>query len=200
MEGRTEDGFLAIAKNGEEVLISEVEAIDISNVSDEELKDVCTDFVAWSDDIDIIAETYKSDAFPLITEQNIIYSILKHDEHFNHSVDDIAEFFKFHSNLSERIDFIKSVFDDSYCEILIEDSSSCERNRYGYKAHDSGLFIWKGSYLNRTMHNDLSWETIESHYADMIRKDILTDSYTEQLSFFDYNDYLDLTGGQDKSL
>lgn len=93
MERRTEDGFLVIAKNGEEVLISEVEAIDISNVSDEELKDVCTDFVAWSDDIDIIAETYKSDAFPLITEQNIIYSILKHDEHFNHSVDDIAEFF-----------------------------------------------------------------------------------------------------------
>ena len=132
----------------------------------------------------------------VIDDESIIFSILKHDQFFNHKKEEIEEFFDTHAERRERENFIIETINDDYSEFTVDD----DNKRYGYKSFPDGLMIWEGSYMSMKADAKFSWETVTDFYADMIERKILNEvevienaeispqeeeiDNAEQLSFF----------------
>ena len=84
---------------------------------------------------------------------------------------EIAVFFSEHSDNRERGDFIKSFFDNTYTELLIQDGQ-----RVGYKAYDDLLHLWRGTYLSREKEVFIRW----SHVAATIHGMLLMDKWLDR--------------------
>ena len=84
---------------------------------------------------------------------------------------EIAAFFSEHSDNRERGDFIKSFFDNTYTELLIQDGQ-----RVGYKAYDDLLHLWRGAYLSREKEVFIRW----SHVAATIHGMLLLDKWLDR--------------------
>ena len=65
---------------------------------------------------------------------------------------EIAAFFEAHTGRKERGDFIKSFFDNTYVEHILDNGE-----RVGYRAYDDLLTIWHGSYLSRDKEDFIPW-------------------------------------------
>ena len=72
----------------------------------------------------------------------------------NHRVE-IAAFFAAHEDSKERGDFIKSFFDNTYVEKILENGQ-----RVGYRAWDDVLCLWRSSYPTREKEVFLRWESV----------------------------------------
>ena len=83
----------------------------------------------------------------------------------NHRVE-IAEFFAAHEDSKERGDFIKSFFDNTYVEKVLENGQ-----RVGYSAWDDVLCLWRGSYPAREKEVFLRWESVGRTIHGMILLD-----------------------------
>ena len=81
---------------------------------------------------------------------------------------EIAAFFESHDDRKERGDFIKSFFDNTYVEHILDNGE-----RVGYRAYDDLLTIWHGSYLSRDKEDFLHWWRV----ADAIEGQILLDTW-----------------------
>ena len=81
---------------------------------------------------------------------------------------EIAAFFEAHMDRRERGDFIKTFFDNTYVEHILENGE-----RVGYRAYDDLLTIWHGSYLSRDKEDFLHWWRV----ADAIEGQILLDTW-----------------------
>ena len=81
---------------------------------------------------------------------------------------EIAAFFESHEDRKERGDFIKTFFDNTYVEHILDDGE-----RVGYRAYDDLLTIWHGSYLSRDKEDFLHWWRV----ADAIEGQILLDTW-----------------------
>ncbi|MBQ6183285.1 MAG: hypothetical protein IJK33_05295, partial [Clostridia bacterium] len=68
----------------------------------------------------------------------------------------------------ERGDFIKTFFDNTYVEHILDNGE-----RVGYRAYDDLLAIWHGSYLSRDKEDFLHWWRV----ADAIEGQILLDTW-----------------------
>jgi hypothetical protein len=84
---------------------------------------------------------------------------------------EIAAFFSEHSDNRERGDFVKSFFDNTYTELLIQDE-----RRVGYKAYDDLLHLWRGAYLSREKEVFIRW----SHVAATIHGMLLLDKWLDR--------------------
>ena len=76
---------------------------------------------------------------------------------------EIATFFAGHENRKERGNFIKSFFDNTYVEHILESGQ-----RVGYRAYDDLLTMWRGSYLSREKEDFISWERIANKIYGLI--------------------------------
>ena len=65
---------------------------------------------------------------------------------------EIAAFFEAHTDRRERGDFIKTFFDNTYVEHILDNGE-----RVGYRAYDDLLTIWHGSYLSRDKEDFIPW-------------------------------------------
>ena len=81
---------------------------------------------------------------------------------------EIVAFFEAHTDRRERGDFIKSFFDNTYVEHILDNGE-----RVGYRAYDDLLTIWHGSYLSRDKEDFLHWWRV----ADAIEGQILLDTW-----------------------
>ena len=81
---------------------------------------------------------------------------------------EIAAFFESHEDRKERGDFIKSFFDNTYVEHILDNVE-----RVGYRAYDDLLTVWHGSYLSRDKEDFLHWWRV----ADAIEGQILLDTW-----------------------
>lgn len=81
---------------------------------------------------------------------------------------EIAAFFEAHTDRRERGDFIKSFFDNTYVEHILDNGE-----RVGYRAYDDLLTVWHGSYLSRDKEDFLHWWRV----ADDIEGQILLDTW-----------------------
>jgi len=81
---------------------------------------------------------------------------------------EIAAFFESHEDRKERGNFIKTFFDNTYVEHILENGE-----RVGYRAYDDLLTIWHGSYLSRDKEDFLHWWRV----ADAIEGQILLDTW-----------------------
>ncbi len=81
---------------------------------------------------------------------------------------EIAAFFEVHTDRKERGDFIKTFFDNTYVEHILENGE-----RVGYRAYDDLLTIWHGSYLSRDKEDFIPWWRV----ASAIEGQILLDTW-----------------------
>ncbi|WP_304584516.1 DUF7007 domain-containing protein [Acutalibacter muris] len=70
---------------------------------------------------------------------------------------EVAEYYAAHSSPDERVMFVKSLFNNTYTEILLDNGQ-----RAGYRAYDDVLLLWRGAYLSREQEEYLAWEDVAS--------------------------------------
>ncbi len=155
----------------------ETPELDLSKPTEEEIKSI-VDNQAADDTVIVKNEAVITTELPPITDEDTIFHILSHDQFFLIKKEQIQAFFETHNDRDERVDFVKKIFNSSYSEMLLADN---EDSRYGYKAYDQGLHIWKGGYLSRSMESGFSWDLVQSLYAEMTERGYLIDSLVSEI-------------------
>lgn len=111
-----------------------------------------------------------------------VNQILTNAPHLRVSNSEIKQYFENEKDKNKRAEFLKSSFNIDYTEIMINDE------RYGYKAFENGLLLWKGSFLSRDTESFISWEDLIDNYESMIMLNQLKNvqtrlpSVTDQMS------------------
>ena len=80
----------------------------------------------------------------------------------NHRVE-IAAYFSDHEDRKERGNFIKSFFDNTFCEVILSNGQ-----RAGYRAFDDLLTLWRGAYLSREQEVFMRWTSVADTIYGMI--------------------------------
>lgn len=109
-------------------------------------------------------EVIETSSLPPLTDEKIIFGIIKNDEFLNKKKDSIAKFFNENQDFDKRSDYIKSVYNKDYTEFNVDNV------KVGYKANENGLTVWEGNYLSRTKESGFSWDLVQSFTADLIDK------------------------------
>ncbi len=91
-----------------------------------------------------------------------IKNILMKDTHYKNKLEEI--YIKFTHYLSEEqcVEYIKNIINTEYTEISIDNE------RFGYKANDEYLTVWKGAYLSREYESKLSWNSVADMFHDKV--------------------------------
>ncbi|MCR5022314.1 MAG: N-6 DNA methylase, partial [Ruminococcus sp.] len=155
----------------------EIPEIDLSEPTEEEVETI-VDTQPDDDTVIVKNEAVTTTDLPPITDENIIFGILRHDQFFSVKKDQIAAYFENNTDHDERVAFVKQIFNSDYSEILL---GKDEDTRYGYKTYDEGIHIWKGSYLSRTMESGFSWDHVQSLYAEMVERNLLIDVQVSEI-------------------
>lgn len=119
---------------------------------------------------------------PYVVTDAKVNQILTNAPHLRVSNSEIKQYFENEKDKNKRAEFLKSSFNIDYTEITINDE------RYGYKAFENGLLVWKGSFLSRDTESFISWENLIDNYEAMIMLNQLKDvetrisSVTDQMS------------------
>lgn len=119
---------------------------------------------------------------PYVVTDAKVNQILTNAPHLRVSNSEIRQYFENEKDKSKRAEFLKGSFNIDYTEITINDE------RYGYKAFENGLLVWKGSFLSRDTESFISWENLIDNYEAMIMLNQLKDvetrisSVTDQMS------------------
>lgn len=151
--------------------------IDLSEPTTDEVERIA-DTQPKDDTVIVKNEPVVTSDLPPITDEKVIFGILKQDQFFHIKKDRIQVFFENNNDTAERTEFVKNIFNTDYSEILLGDS---EDTRYGYKTYDEGLHVWKGSFMSRTMESGFGWELVQSFYADMAERGLLLDTLVSEI-------------------
>ncbi len=151
--------------------------VDLSEPTEDEIESVANNQLV-DDTVILKNEAVVTTDLPPITDEKIIFGVLKQDQFFHIKKDRIAAFFENNTDHDERVSFVKGIFNSDYSEVLLGDT---EDSRYGYKTYDEGIHIWKGSYLSRTMESGFSWEAVQSFYAGMVERGLLLDTLVSEI-------------------
>ncbi|MCR5109313.1 MAG: DEAD/DEAH box helicase family protein [Ruminococcus sp.] len=119
------------------------------------------------------------------TEQEML-DIIGNYRYISTPKQDVVVHFNEHTDTDNRADYLRSIYNDDYSELIINDS------RYGYKAQPDGLLLWKGSFLSSDEKQTISWDKVSELTAQLIdNEDFLgiddiaeTNDDMEQLSLF----------------
>lgn len=91
---------------------------------------------------------------------------------------EIATFFAEHEDRRERGDFIKSWFDNTYVEHILESGQ-----RVGYRAYDDVLNLWRGHYPSREKEVFMYWRHVaDDIYGQILMEQWLTPNERQMLS------------------
>ena len=101
-------------------------------------------------------------SLPFFGKTEDINEMLGTTPHLKASKDEIREFYLTHEDEKERTEYIKSIFNPDYTELILKDS-----RRVGYKTYQNVLHLWEGSYLNRTAQSYYDWTVIARHFEGM---------------------------------
>ncbi len=93
----------------------------------------------------------------------LINEILRSTPHLKVTKQEIADFYAVHEDSSERTEYIKSIFNNDYTELIINGD-----HRVGYKTYQNVLHLWEGSYTARTSQSYYDWGVIAGHIGSMI--------------------------------
>lgn len=80
---------------------------------------------------------------------------------------EIAAFFADHPDIRERGDFVKTFFDNTFVEKILENGQ-----RAGYRAYDDMLHIWRGAYMTREREVFCRWREVADRIYGMILLDL----------------------------
>ncbi len=129
-----------------------------------------------------------TEELPPFADEDLVLGILKNtNDDLSVSKRNIAEYFKHHSDITDRADFVMQSYPDAYTELDVNNI------RVGYKAEKEGLLLWKGAYLSRTEESFFSWNIVSEIIGQLIESGkYITEEKAEPLQFsiFDFNDSL----------
>jgi len=95
-------------------------------------------------------------------QDKYVSALLSNIQTLKVSRNDIKDFYKTHSDIADRTEYIKKAFNDAYTEIVVDDV------RLGYKTYENVLHLWKDDYLNRTAEVYYKWEIIAEYIEGLI--------------------------------
>ena len=95
------------------------------------------------------------------TEQEML-DIIGNYRFISTSKQDVVNHFNENSDPANRADYLRSIYNDDYSELIINDS------RYGYKTQEDGLLLWKGSFLSSDEKQTISWDRVQELTAKLI--------------------------------
>ena len=135
-------------------------------------------------------ESAGGEQFPaLLDEKQIMAVIANKDDDLKYKKQQIELFFSVHPDVQERVEYLKSAYQDRFTEII------ADGQRLGYRPQEDGLLIWEGAYLSRTKESVFSWDLVAGWTARLIDKKeyfIQTDiprlptQEGQQMSLFDF--------------
>jgi N12 class adenine-specific DNA methylase len=110
-------------------------------------------------------------SLPFFHSDKYINEILKTTPHLKATKQEIVAFFNSHEQPEDRIGYMKSIFNNDYTELTID-----EDHRVGYKTFQNVLHLWEGSYNSRTSQGYYDWSVIANYFQGMILLHQLSDT------------------------
>lgn len=99
---------------------------------------------------------------PFFGVDEVVNEILATTPHLKASLDEIRGYFEGVSDIQKRTEYIRSIFNDDFTEIILADDT-----RVGYKTYENGLLIWKGRYPDREGQSFHRWDVVDGHFEAM---------------------------------
>ena len=106
---------------------------------------------------------HEDKSLPFFGTDEVINEILGTTPHLKASKNEIRAFYENTPDDTARTEYIKSIFNDDYTELILSDG-----RRVGYKTFENVLYLWEGSYLQRTAQNYYDWGVIAKHFEAML--------------------------------
>lgn len=125
-------------------------------------------------------------SLPFFHSDILIKTMLNAAPHLSATKKEIFEFFALNDDNKARTEFVKSIFNNDYTELIVSDEK-----RVGYKTYQNVLHIWEGSYNNRIAQGYYDWGVIANYFAGMILTNELRDvikplpSVSQQMTILD---------------
>ena len=105
---------------------------------------------------------HEDKSLPFFGGDEVINEILGTTPHLKASKDEIRAFYENTPDDTARTEYIKSIFNDDYTELILSDG-----RRVGYKTFENVLHFWEGSYLSRTAQSYYDWGVVAKHFEAM---------------------------------
>ena len=154
--------FIDVTVPDEQEIVDEQKSADEPPVEEEPSED--SDYPDDEDEVIINNSYIETSDLPPLTDEKLIFGILKYDRFFKIKREQIAEFFAENTSSTDRAELMKKAFNHDYTEFDIG------KNRGGFKTTDNGVVVWEGHYLNRYKESGLSWDLVQSLTAKMIEQ------------------------------
>ena len=112
--------------------------------------------------LDYYDRSNEDKSLPFFGGDDTVREILGPTPHLKASKDEIRAFFETVADDDKRTEYIKSIFNNDYTEVILSDD-----RRVGYKTYQNVLHLWEGSYLSRTAQSFYDWRVITRHFEAM---------------------------------
>ena len=119
-------------------------------------------FVRGDIDLEYYDRNNEDKSLPFLSKDEDIKAILLTTPHLKSTKEEIAAYFESERDRNKRIEFIKSIFNNDYTEVIIPDG-----RRMGYKTYQNVLCFWEGSYTNRTAQGYYDWGVVAAYFDGM---------------------------------
>ena len=121
-------------------------------------------FVSGDTRFDVFDEDGERLKHPFFGVDEVVNEIFATTPYLGASLEDISAYLEGVSDTDRRIEYIRSIFNNDFTEIMLPDDT-----RVGYKTYDNGVLIWKGRYPSREGQRFLRWDAVAGHF-DAMRK------------------------------
>ena len=119
-------------------------------------------FVRGDTNFNIFDEEGERTKHPFFGVDEVVNEILATTPHLKASLEEIRGYFESFSDIQKRTEYIRSIFNDDFTEIILADDT-----RVGYKTYENGLLIWKGRYPSREGQSFHRWDAVAGHFEAM---------------------------------
>ena len=109
-------------------------------------------------------------SLPFFGNDETINEMLRTTPHLKASKEEIDAFYEGHTDNGERTEYIKSIFNNDYTHLTLDDG-----RLVGYKTYQNVLHLWEGEYDSRTAQSFYDWGVIAQHFQAMRLLGELTD-------------------------
>ena len=115
--------------------------------------------------------THEDKSLPFFGRDEVINEILRTTPHLSASLEEIKDYYERNPDNKDRTEYIKSIFNNDYTELTLEDGRTVE-----YKTFENVLHLWEGKYDSRTAQSYYDWAVIARHFEAMRLLGELSDS------------------------
>jgi N12 class adenine-specific DNA methylase len=119
-------------------------------------------FVSGDTNFNIFDEEGERREYPFFGVDEVVNEIFETTPHLKASLEEIGEYIEAYPDKNRQEEYIRSIFNDDFTEIILADNS-----RVGYKTYENGLLIWKGRYPSREGQRFIHWDDVAGHFNAM---------------------------------